>query len=54
MGEILAILHWVVGVNDTDIELVLGGGSGNPKAVSCWVTSFNQIRLNTCLMIIGV
>lgn len=42
MGKILAILHWVVGVNDTDIELVLGCGRGNPKAVSCWVTDFTK------------
>lgn len=39
MGQLLATLHWQVGVNARDAELVLGSIGGLPH---CYVLDFNQ------------
>lgn len=39
MGRLLATLHWQVGVNARDAELVLGSLDGQPH---CYVLDFNQ------------
>lgn len=44
MGQVLARLHWAVGINARDVELVLGsvqiGGAQEPQ---CYVLDFNQV-----------
>ncbi|WRT64985.1 uncharacterized protein IL334_001926 [Kwoniella shivajii] len=42
MGEVLALLHWKVGINCRDIELVLGGSNTRPHDVALYAMDFNQ------------
>lgn len=41
MGFVLAKLHWVVGINARDVELVLGGDGSHD--LKCYALDFNQV-----------
>jgi len=43
MGGVLAKLHWGVGINARDIELVLGGLA---HGVQCYAFDFNQVNFS--------
>lgn len=48
MGRLLARMHWAVGINGRDVELVLGSVSCNGLALpQCYVLDFNQV---SCLV----
>ena len=42
MGELLAKLHWAVGINGKDMELVLSGNTLH--GTQCYALDFNQVR----------
>jgi hypothetical protein len=42
MGELLSRLHWGVGINARDVELVLPGADWEPQ---CWVFDLNQVGI---------
>ncbi len=44
MGEVLAKLHWAVGVDARDVELVLAGSAQH--GVQCYLFDFNQVRFS--------
>jgi hypothetical protein len=41
MGKVIAGLHWGVGINARDVELVLGGDGD--QGVRCWSFDYNQV-----------
>lgn len=44
MGQVLARLHWAVGANARDVELVLGSRVvGGVPVAQCYVLDFNQV-----------
>jgi hypothetical protein len=48
MGEVLGKLHWEVGTNGRDIELVLGGDGS--EGVQCYVLDYNQVSRDIIIL----